>query len=217
MTNHIILRLDHLVSSEDAFKALSQQMMEPGEDLFPLDMLAVGVINRSLSLLTGFATLIRDDNYIAAAHLTRPHLDNFLRFYAAWLVDKPHDFAMNVMKGCRIDKLKDRNGKLLRDSHLIEVASKEFPWMQNVYRETSGFIHLSKKHIFTSTSIKDKEKQTVEFRISKEDKYVPNESKLEAIECMIEITNCIIKLIEGWIWTKRNPDELEELKRMQSA
>ncbi|MCG9900818.1 MAG: hypothetical protein MH132_12505 [Hydrotalea sp.] len=217
MTKQIIVRLDHLESFEEAFKDLSKQMTEPGQDLFPLDMLAIGVINRSLSLLTGFATLIRDNNYIAAAHLTRPHLDNFLRFYASWLVDKPHDFAMDVMNGVRIDKLKDRDGKLLRDSHLVEVASKEYPWIQNVYKETSGFIHLSKKHIFTSTAIKEKKERTVEIRIGKKDKYITEESKVEAIECMIEITNCIIKLLEGWIWTKRNPDKLDELKRMQSG
>jgi len=217
MTTQINLRLDHLESSEETFKNLSTQMMEPGKDLFPLDMLEVGVINRSLSLLTGFATLIRTDNYIAAAHLARPHLDNFLRFYASWLVDNPHDFAMDIFRGIRIDKMKDRDGNLLRDSYLVEVASKEYPWMQNVYKEASGFIHLSRKHVFTSTSIKDKEESTVEFRIGKQDKYVPEESKIEAVECMIEITKCIIKLLEGWIWTKRNPDMLEELKKQQSG
>lgn len=217
MTTQIKIKLDDLESTEQTFKDLGKQMMEPGQDLFPLDMLAVGVINRSLSLLTGFATLIRTNNYIAAAHLARPHLDNFLRFYASWLVDNPHEFAMNVMKGVRIDKLKDRDGKLLRDSHLVEVASKEYPWMRNVYTETSGFIHLSKKHVFTSTTIKDKEERTVEFRVGKEDKYVPEESKLEAVECMIEITKSIIKLLEGWIWTKRNPDIIEELKKQQSG
>ena len=217
MTKQINLRLDHLESSEETFKNLSTQMMEPGKDLFPLDMLEVGVINRSLSLLTGFATLIRTDNYIAAAHLARPHLDNFLRFYASWLVDNPHDFAMDIFRGIRIDKMKDRDGNLLRDSYLVEVASKEYPWMQNVYKEASGFIHLSRKHVFTSTSIKDKEESTVEFRIGKQDKYVPEESKIEAVECMIEITKCIIKLLEGWIWTKRNPDMLEELKKQQSG
>jgi len=217
MTTQINLRLDHLESSEETFKNLSTQMMEPGKDLFPLDMLEVGVINRSLSLLTGFATLIRTDNYIAAAHLARPHLDNFLRFYASWLVDNPHDFAMDIFRGIRIDKMKDRDGNLLRDSYLVEVASKEYPWMQNVYKQASGFIHLSRKHVFTSTSIKDKEESTVEFRIGKQDKYVPEESKIEAVECMIEITKCIIKLLEGWIWTKRNPDMLEELKKQQSG
>jgi len=210
-------KLDHIDSLENNFKELSKQMMSPGQDLFPLDMLAVGVINRSLSLLTGFTTLIRKNNYIAAAHLARPHLDNYLRFSAAWLVTEPHDFAMKVMRGIRIDKLKDRTGKNLRDNYLVEIASKDYPWMLNVYKETSGFIHLSKKHIFTSTAIKDKNERTVEFRVGKEDKYVTDDSKLEAAECMIEITNCIITLLEGWIWTKNNPSKLEDLKKQQSS
>jgi hypothetical protein len=217
MTQLIQTKLDHLDSFENVFKDLSKQMMLPGQDLFPLDMLAVGVINRSLSLIAGFTTLIRHGNYIASAHLTRPHLDNYLRFHAAWLVSDPHDFAIKVMGGTRIDKLKDRTGKNLRDSYLVEVASVDYPWIENVYKETSGFIHLSKKHVFTSTTIKDKEERTVEFCVSKEDKYVPDESRLEAAECMIEITNCIIILLEGWIWTKSNPDKLEALKNQQSG
>jgi hypothetical protein len=213
MTELINAKLDHLDSFENRLKELSKEMMLPGQDLFPLDVLAVGVINRSLSLLSGFTTLIRDKNYIAAAHLGRPHLDNYLRFYASWLVNEPHDFAMKVMSGVRIDKLKDKTGKYLRDRYLVELASKEHPWMLNVYKETSGFIHLSKTHVFTSTVLKNKEERTVEFRISKEDKYVTEESKLEAAECMIEITNCIVTLVEGWIWTKNNPDRLEEQKK----
>src|SRR5690349_15408738 len=115
-------RLEQIDSFENNFKELTKQMISPGQDLFPLDMLAVGVINRSLSLLTGFTTLVRSNNYIAAAHLARPHLDNYLRFYAAWLVSEPHEFAMEVMRGKRIDKLKDRTGKHLRDAYLVEVA-----------------------------------------------------------------------------------------------
>jgi len=206
-------RLRHLDSFETTFKELSKQMMAPPQQLFALDMLAVAVINRSLSLISGFTTLIKSRNYIGAAHLARPHLDNYLRFCAAWLVKDPHDFAMKIMEGKRIDQLTDQNGKLLKDYYLVEIASKEFPWMKNVYKETSGFVHLSKKHIFTSTKLKDKTDRTIEFRVGKEDQYVQDESKIEAIECMIEITNCVISLLEGWIWTKSNPDKLEELKK----
>ena len=217
MTNTIISRLEQIDNFEQTFKELSKQMMAPGQDLFPLDMLAIGVINRSLSLLSGFTTLIRSKNYIAASHLVRPHLDNFLRFHAAWLVNEPHEFAMQVMKGTRIHQLKDRKGKKMLDSYLVEIASIQYPWIQNVYKETSGFIHLSKKHVFTSTILKDKEERPVDFRISKEVKYVPDEAKLETAECVIEITNCIILLIEGWIWSKSNPEKLEALKEQQSG
>ena len=148
--------------------------------------------------------------------MARPHLDNYLRFYAAWQVSDPHDFAMQTMKGVRIEKLKDRLGNSLKDSNLIKTASRDYPWMQNVYDETSGFIHLSSKHILTSSKLIDKEEGTVEFAVSKLDKYVQDESRSEAIDCMIEITRCIIKLLEGWIWTKNNEDKLAELKKHSS-
>ena len=176
--------------------------MVAGNGIYPVDMLAIGVINRSLSLTYGFSTLIKSKNYIAAAHLVRPHLDNYLRFYAVWLVDNPHDFASLVLKGERIDKLKDKKGKYLRDSYLVEIATKEYPWMANVYTVTSGFIHLSKKHVFTSTKLKNSKERTAEFLVSKTDKYVPKESIIEGIECMTEISYCILNLLLGWTETK---------------
>ncbi len=52
----------------------------------------------------------------------------------------------------------------------------------------------------------------IKSKIGKGDKFVPEESKHEAVECMIEISNCINKLIEGWIWSKNNPDQLSMLR-----
>ena len=213
MTPQIETRLQQLDNLEKELYELSKVMMSSGRGIFPLDQLAIGVINRSLSLLSGFSLLLRNSNYIGAAHLARPHLDNYLRFFGAWLVNDPQDFAMQTLKGVRIEKIINRYGKPLSDSNLIKYACKEYPWMKKVYHETSGFIHLSKKHILTSGKVIDKEERTIQFAVSKFDKYVKDESRLEAIECMIEITNCIKKLIEGWIWTKSNEDKLDELKK----
>ena len=138
-------------------------MMSAGLGIFPLDHFAVGVINRSLSLISGFALLLRNSNYIGAAHLARPHLGQLSRFYAVWQVKHPHDFAMQTMKGVRIEKLKDRSGNSLRDSNLIKSASQDYPWMQSVYDQTSGVIHMSSKHILTSSRVIDKHEGTIEF------------------------------------------------------
>jgi hypothetical protein len=61
--------------------------------LYPLDFLALAVLNRSLCLLSGFATLLDSKNLISAAPLTRLQLDNCLRFFASTLVENPHEFA----------------------------------------------------------------------------------------------------------------------------
>ena len=88
--------------------------------------------------------------------------------------------------------------------------------MQSVYDQTSGFVHFSNKHILTSAKLLDKNERTVEFAVSKLDKYVQDESRSDAIDCMAEITRCIIKLLEGWIWTKNNEEKLPELRQHSS-
>lgn len=197
--NTLIKTLD---SQDQKFKDLAFRMMNAGNGIYPVDLLAVGVINRSMSLIFGFTTLIKSNNFIAATHLVRPYLDTYLRFYAVWLVENPHDFAKEVLSGKQVDKLKDRNNVFLKDSHIVEMASKNYSWVKKVYKTSSGFIHLSHKHVFTSTTITGENSQMAEFKFSRNDKYVPDESIIESLECMLEITNCIFELLIGWSETK---------------
>lgn len=147
--------------------------------------------------------LIKSANYVTAAHLVRPHLDNYLRLYAAWLVDNPQDFAKQVWAGTLVLKIKDKNGAPMTDAHLKSKAVKDYPWMEDVYNETSGFVHFSDKHIANATSLSKEKERTLETCISETDNNVTNQSKLEAILCMIEISNCIAQLIFGYVYTKR--------------
>jgi len=188
---------------EKKFQKLAACMISSGKGLYPLDYYISGILNRSLSLLYGFETLIGTANFLSAAHLVRPHLDNYLRLSAAWLVDDPHTFATNVWKGDLIRKMKDRSGKPMTDSYLKDKASVDYPWIADVYEATSGFIHFSDKHIANATTLTvDKERSLTTF-IGKVDNQVSYESKLEATIGMIEISNCIAKQVFGWIDTKR--------------
>ncbi|WP_436488805.1 hypothetical protein [Chitinophaga sp. ARDCPP14] len=198
------------------FQDYAKQMILPDSNMFLLDIYAIGIVNRALSLTSGFSTLIRQQNFIAASHLVRPYLDTYLQFFAVWQVSDINKFVSDVMKGDRIDKLKDKNGVLMQDKHLVTLASIDYEWMLNVYKETSGFIHFSKKHIFTSSRLKDPDSRIIEGRVSKYDKYVPDESRLEAVQCMLAISQAIFKLLEGWIWTKQNPEELEKIKEKEA-
>ncbi|PSK90833.1 hypothetical protein [Taibaiella chishuiensis] len=188
---------------EQKFQILGVQMMTPGSKTYPLDLYITGILSRASSLIYGFETLITSANYLAAAHLVRPHLDNYLRLLAGWLVENPHDFANRVWNGEPVRKMKDKNGKLMTDTYLKDRAVLEFPWMKDVYEETSGFIHFSNKHIMNATSVSSKKENTLNTCISKTDYNISNQSKLEAIICMIEISNCIAHRVSGWIETKR--------------
>lgn len=138
-------------------------------------------------------------------------LDTALRFYAAFLVEKPHDFALEVLKGIRIDKLQDINGNRLTDSHLVKLLSQEFPWVKRVYQATSGYIHLSGTHIHhTINEIREDRKFSV--KLSPKDRDLPDTLYTEAIEAFIESIKLLLKYIDGWIFTKNNPQLVAEVR-----
>jgi hypothetical protein len=195
--------LDKLRLYEMKFKHMAAWMIKSGKGIYHLDFYVSAILNRSISLINGFQTLINNSNYLSAAHLVRPHLDNYLRLLAAWLVESPHDFAQKVWEGGHVRKMKDKSGKLMTDDYLKKKAAEEHPWIENVYNESSGFIHFSNKHMFMTTSLLNKEERILSTYIGEYDNKVPNAIRLESIICMIEICNCLTDLVFGWVDTKR--------------
>jgi hypothetical protein len=192
--------LQRLALFDEKLTRLSAWMVQAGQGLYHLDFYITGIVSRSLSLIHGFEILVKSRNYLAALHLVRPHLDNFMRLHAAWLCSDPHDFAFRVWKGEQVDKIKDKDNKPLKDWYLKQKVSELHPWIENVYKETSGFIHFSNKHIAGTLNTQG---ESITAYISKNDNAVANKDKLETIMCMVEITNCIADHIFGWIDTKR--------------
>jgi hypothetical protein len=156
MTEQVEDKLILLESYENKYIDLAKKMFEPGKTyIYPLDLLTNAIMDRSLSLIFGFTSQIRTNNYLCAAPLVRLHLDNLLRVYASYIVKDPHDFAMKVFKGQHVRNLKDQHGNRMTDKYLVEQLTKEYKWIENVYNETSGFVHFSNKHILSSSEIID--------------------------------------------------------------
>ena len=86
---------------------LGKQMFEAfGGAMYGMDLLAAGALNRSKCHLAGFRSLLMARNLICAGALLRLQLDTALRFYAAFLVEEPHDFALAVLGGERVRDIK---------------------------------------------------------------------------------------------------------------
>src|SRR5258706_16465596 len=107
--NDLILRLEG--QKEEYKKSIGEILQADGENLYAMDLISLPVLNRSTKLLSGFAALIRDENYLCAIPLIRLQLDNSLRFYATFLVSPIDAFVQEFLKGTPIRKLKDGNGK----------------------------------------------------------------------------------------------------------
>jgi hypothetical protein len=194
-----------LKSYEHRFLVMAKTSKVPGSNLFHLDYYFDGVYSRALSLLEGFIVLLESRNFMAASHLVRPYLDNFLRLFAAWLVKNPHEFANEVMKGKKVEEFfdKDNEKQALKDGYLRNKASESIPWINEVYKQTSGYIHFSSKHIYNPIVEVDAEKGTIGTYLTKYDsETVTDLNRIEAVLVIIEVSNCILDYAYGWARTK---------------
>ncbi len=176
--------------------------------IYGLDLLAQAVLHRSLMLTSGFSDLIEKRNYTCAAPLVRFQLDNALRFYASSLVDNPHDFAIEVVvKGERIDKMKDRDGERMRDWYLASKLTEHHPWVKNVYDETSGFVHFSHKHFYNSSRLADGGRLQFLMPFEPHDAFVSAEDFEEATFVFNEATKLLLDLMRDWVLNKRRVND----------
>jgi len=173
----------------------------------PIGIYAMMVLKRSLSLVFGFATMLRERNFLCAAPLIRLQIDNLLRFRAAFLVDNQSKFVAEVIEGVEVRKQKDRNGNKMTDDYLQRVLSSDYPWLRDSYKNASGYIHLSDVHFFnTVRTSKDGEEGALDVYIGPDDKLIGNEVYQEALEEMIFITHTLLTYLADWSTSKGNSE-----------
>lgn len=185
----------------------------PNSPMFGLDLLAYGAIKRNLSTTTAISQMVCSWNMVSARALLRVHIDTALRFSAAWLVEQPHDFALKVIGGHQINKLKDHAGKNLTDAHLLEIRASEYPWLPKVYKSLSGYIHFSGSHFLDSVTDLRAEDMSMSFEVSGADYKFSEVSWSEILECTHEATGMLKKYLDGYILTKAlSPEQLTEFR-----
>ena len=90
----------------------------------------------------------------------------------------------------------------MKDWYLRDLLNKEYPWITNVYKQSSGYIHLSSKHVYSSIYSVNSKNGTIQFYFSKKDNEIDENLKVEAIQCMAEITTILLDYLKGWHFTK---------------
>lgn len=213
-TDQVPLKIEKLRENTDIFIKLGDQMLRAYDaSLYPFDIFVNSILHRSLNLTLGFCDLIEKRNIICAGPLLRLQIDNCLRLYAGFIVSDPHKFALDVLEGNPINKMKDKNGKKMSDHYLVEQLSFEESWIQKVYRETSGYIHFSEKHIFNTIRPAKDIDMTVEMVIAKDDPFIPDNIYIEILDAFSYSTELLLKYIKGWIFTKENPEQVQSIKK----
>lgn len=114
------------------------------------DLYLLGIARRTLANGQAFKKCVEDRNGLVAAALLRLQLDTVLRLYALYWVADPEDFAGRVFGGEQVDRLKAADGQQMKDRYLIDKIKDRNPWVEPVYKNTSGLIHFSDRHIHSA-------------------------------------------------------------------
>jgi len=170
------------------------------------DFLLIAALNRTVNISKAYTTLIRDNNFIAAAPLVRINIDTLLRLYASIISEYDRNtFASKVMGGELIKKMK-LNGtkKDLRDDTLyLELSKIEgMEWFTDIYKAGSSFIHLEKSHIFSSLKIADEKERTINMSIGFHDAFIPESEKFGSAVWMNKTVDSIIQQTQIWMYEK---------------
>lgn len=193
-----------LTDLESEHLKIGEAMLKAYDDaIYAMDLFASGVLNRSLSLIAGFKTQI-ECNFICAAPIVRLQLDNLLRFNAAFHVDDPHRFVVEVMNGAAIRDLHDRSGKRMTDRHLVDLMSESIPQIRQNYEVCCIYVHLSDRHIYHAVQIAEEGALSIE--IGGEERFVSDELRLNASMAMVTISHELLRFVYGWAYTKGNPE-----------
>jgi len=167
-----------------------------------MDMLIFAFIDRSISLINGFITLVDDWNYIASAPFVRMQLDNLIRLaYLASLKDGK-DIYDKTIEGIHWRSIKAKNGKLLTDTELRKYATKYYSWIDEVYEKASGFIHFSDRHLLIMTN-EDSNKGQVEISIGHQATHLNKEDWKDLLSIFLKITEATTDVIRGWVQRKQ--------------
>jgi hypothetical protein len=202
-------KLDSLQKIQnDHFKIANQLASADETNIYAYDLIAYAVLNRSISLISGFCLMIQEENFICAAPLVRLQLDNAIRFYASFLAEDTNEFMSKFMKGDSIRSIKDPKTKnKFTDEFLLNKLCEKMnssnihsDWLKSVYKNTSGYIHLSERHLFNATS-KDESLQ-IYLKVGLKNTYISEPIRIEAIEIMIRVTNVVVWLLDSWIYMK---------------
>jgi hypothetical protein len=105
------------------------------------------VLSRSKSLTRAFFALLVAQNLTTASALLRLQLDSLLRLVAMYIVSDQHAFFEAMLDGENISRCKDAGGNRMTDKYLCDRVAEFVPWIRSLYKQASGFIHLSYKHI----------------------------------------------------------------------
>ena len=159
-------------------------------------LFGMGIGRRALALSSGFRSMVEQRNSLCALPIIRMQLDTCFRLYAGFFVKDHQQFSKEVFYGAQINKMKSRDGDPLTDSYLVKEVAKQNSWIIDVYKETSGYIHFSNRHILEA--LRKNKGTEVEMVIGSTDFDRESKHFVEPMRCVHHLNLIIEFALKDW-------------------
>ena len=192
-----------LKNREKTLLNLAEKMfLADNGNMFRIDLFSIGAMKRTLSNLNGFLSLVEAKNMQSSRSLLRIQLDTFIRFHALTIVKDHNKFVDDILNDRHIRNMKDKDGNKMTDGYLVSLLTFKYPWLKDTYKNLSGYIHFSGKHLFSSIEDINDKKKALTFVIGEKDEQYPEESWIEIAQCFNESLDILLQYINSWIHVK---------------
>lgn len=197
-----------MISTAENYEKLTAKLIASEKDItevfiFPAQtaityasLLGMGVGRRALALSSGFREMVKQCNSICAMPIVRMQLDTALRFYAGFFVKDHQAFCRDIIEGKQINQIKSDEGILMQDKYLVNRLAERNPWMTDVYKNSSGYIHFSNKHIQEAIRIGEGGKGQMVIGPNDFDREPMH--FLEPMQCMLHLNLIIHFALKDW-------------------
>lgn len=167
----------------------------------PIDLFVHSITFRAEAINNGYQALTESGNYLCAIALIRMQLDNFLIAWAGLACKNRDEFYVAYQSGKPINKLTDKEGKLLTQNFIVNSYAEIDPLVKEIYQNGNDFIHPS--HIFMEHSID----LTNGIRMQSYKEYeTPEPMKREAKKHMMIANNLLCNILCRWVQLKHGID-----------
>lgn len=200
--NELLEVVENLSLLSTDYKNLAKNIMKQDTQVMKVDLVALSVLNRAISINNAFRTLTKENNTFSDLHLIRIQIDNLIRYYSI-LITNDEKYLDYVLDGKPINKFKDSNGKQFNDKYLAEKLDEEFNGMLNLYMKYCNHIHFGKEHLERIKTISENKQAQYRVEIGNFDNYSLEERKTFVVD-MITVSINLCKIIQDWVLTKKN-------------
>jgi hypothetical protein len=178
----------------------SRFLRTSGGSLYGIDLVFMGAMARSYSVVDGFLNAFDTWNPIVAAPLVRIQIDTLVRVAYMARAPRADEIALHVLGGGEFRQLRDGENKRLTDKRLLEHAEPSHPWLSPVYEATSGWVHFSPAHVRAAVQLRVENEKTVGISgaVPIRPEEIPVSALQELIGAMVQATEELFGYVEVW-------------------